>query len=361
MTEPVIAAVAPVFTVGGQLSGELARDCVRLEVCEGVEGLRTMEAWFLAVGRDASGPPQPMLHLDGDTVDLGREVRVSLGPDGVQRHVFEGVVSAVEAHFGDGEPPLVVVLAEDALMRLRMTRRMRSYTNVTDARIASQIAGLHGLDDDTAADGPSYAVVQQLNQSDLAFLRERARLVQAELWCTGRTLHFRTRAKREATTMALVHGGDLLSARFCADLSAQRSTVVVTGYDASKQRPIDERAGPEVIDAEISGGRTGPRLVETALGASTSFRVREAALTSGEAGAWARAEMARRGRRFVTVTGTTRGSPDMVVGTRLRLELVGAPFEGAGYYVTHVTHSFDQVHGFRTRFEAERATLNEVV
>jgi phage protein D len=50
----------------------------------------------------------------------------------------------------------------------------------------------------------------------------------------------------------------------------------------------------------------------------------------------------------------------MVVGSRLRLELVGEPFEGDGYYVTKVTHTFEHRHGFRTCFEAERATLNEV-
>jgi phage protein D len=52
--------------------------------------------------------------------------------------------------------------------------------------------------------------------------------------------------------------------------------------------------------------------------------------------------------------------PDMVVGSRLRLELVGPPFEGGGYYVTKITHTFDLTRGFRTRFEAERSTLNEV-
>jgi phage protein D len=68
--------------------------------------------------------------------------------------------------------------------------------------------------------------------------------------------------------------------------------------------------------------------------------------------------MLRRARGFVTVVGTTRGSPEMVVGTRLRLEDVGAPFEGAGYYVTHVRHTFDLERGLRTWFEAERATVN---
>jgi phage protein D len=123
---------------------------------------------------------------------------------------------------------------------------------------------------------------------------------------------------------------------------------------------IDERAGPDTIDAEIAGGRTGARVLEKALGASATLRVREAALTTAEAADWARAEMLRRSRRFVTVTGTTRGSPDMVVGSVLSLEGIGPPFEGHGYYVTRVRHTFDHEHGLRTRFEAERSTVNEV-
>jgi phage protein D len=49
----------------------------------------------------------------------------------------------------------------------------------------------------------------------------------------------------------------------------------------------------------------------------------------------------------------------MVVGSRLAFQRVGAPFNGGGYYVTRVHHSYDRGSGFRTRFEAERATVNE--
>jgi phage protein D len=361
MTERSYAAVAPVFTVDGELVRDLARDCVRLEVCESLAGLRTLQAHLLATGAGATGPPGRLLHLDGSTIDFGRAVRVALGPDAQQRTVFDGTVSGIEAVFGDGEPPRVVVLAEDALMRLRMTRRMRTYADVTDADVAGALADVHGLTADVAADGPRYDVVQQLNQSDLAFLRERARLVRAEVWCTGSTLHFRSRPRREGTALALAHGGELFSVRLCADLAHQRSSVIVGGYDADRRAGIDERAGPDVVDAEITGGRTGPRLVARALGPSTTYRVREAALTAAEAQAWARAEMLRRGRRFVTVAGTTRGTPALDVGSRLRLELVGAPFDGDGYYVTNVRHTFDHASGYRTHFEAERATLNEAV
>jgi phage protein D len=360
MTEAPFATVSPVFTVDGDLERDLARDCVRLDICEGVAGLRRLEAHFLAVDSTATGPPERLRHLDGSTVDLGRAVEVALGPDDRQRRVFDGVVSGIELVLGDGEPARVVVLAEDALMRLRMTRRQRTYTDVTDADVAEALAGEHGLQADVSADGPRYDVLHQFNQSDLAFLRERGRLVQAELWCTGRTLHFRTRPVRQATEVTLVRGGELLSVRLSADLAHQRSAVVVTGYDAGQRQVIHERVGPDVVEAEVTGGRTGARLVARALGESTTLRVREAALTAEEANAWAKAEMLRRGRRFVTVTGLTNGTPDLVVGSRLTLQRVGAPFEGGGYYVTHVRHTFDLRCGFRTRFEAERATLNEV-
>jgi phage protein D len=67
--------------------------------------------------------------------------------------------------------------------------------------------------------------------------------------------------------------------------------------------------------------------------------------------------MLRRSRAFVRVRATTRGTPDLVVGSRVRLERVGAPFAGDGYYVTHVRHMYDLSNGHRTHFEAERPTI----
>lgn len=360
MTDATIQVESPVFTVDGSLTRTLGRDCVCLEICEGLGGLRTLEAHFLAVGAGDAGPPGRLRHLDGSTVDFGKSVKVAVGPATRQRFAFDGTISAIELVMADGEPQRVVVLAEDALMRLRMTRRMRSWTRVTDAELASGIAREHGLETDVQADGPRYDVVQQLNQSDLAFLRERARLIQAELWCTGTTMHFRSRSAREATAVTLTAGAQLLSARITADLSAQRSEVVVSGYDATQRQRISERAGKDVVDAEVARGRSGAALVSSALGGSATARAREVPLTSEEAQAFARAEMLRRGRSFVTATGVTNGTPDLVVGSRLRLALVGEPFEGDGYYVTSFRHRFDLVSGLRTEFTAQRATLNEV-
>lgn len=359
MTEPLLFTAAPVFTVDGQVRGDLARDLLRLEVEEATDGLKRLTARFIAFGPKAGSIEERLLYLEGDALDFGQSLTVTLGPPELARTVFTGAISALEASFEEAREPQVVVFAEDRLMDLRMTRRMRTFRDSTDAEVAEGIAAEHGLTARVDAPGPRYDLVQQWNQSDLAFLRERARLLAAEVWVEGEELFFQSRDRRRATELTLVRGNDLIAVELRADLAHQRTAVRVSGYDAADRAAIDEEAGADVIQAEIAGGRTGPSILDRAFGARVSHRVREVPLSSTEAADWARAEMLRRARGFVQVAAVTRGTPDLVVGSRVRLERVGAPFAGDGYAVTRVCHSYDLEQGHRTRFEAERPTLAE--
>ncbi len=354
----MFGSAQPVVRVAGEARPELSRDVLRLDVEEGGEGLKTMTLRLAGAGPRGKTEEDRWIYLDASVVDFGSALEVSLGTPDAARTVFSGTVSALEAAFGEGRQPEVVVFAEDALMKLRMTRRSKTYENVTDADVASAIATEHSLGADVSAKGPTYDRVQQWNQSDLAFLRERARLVQADVWVHDGKLHFQSREARQGTELTLVQGNELIDVQIRADLAHQRSKVKVTGYDARERDRIEEEAGEDVVAAEVSGGRTGPSVLALALGERPTHVVRDAPLNDAEATDWARAEMLRRCRSFVTVSGTTSGSPDMTVGSRLTLERVGKPFNGPGYYVTRVRHSFDRTDGFRTRFEAERATVN---
>jgi uncharacterized protein len=296
--------------------------------------------------------------VDGSDLDFGKKIEVSVGAPGEERIVFDGLISGIELEHSEGDEPLVTAFAEDPLMKLRMTRRLKTYEQMSDADIAQAIASEHGLGAEADADGPTYDRVQQWNQSDLAFLRERAALIQAEVFVENDTLKFKSRPGRSGTELTLVQGGNLMSVRVRGDLAHQRTKIKVSGYDASARDTIEEEAAGDAIQAETSGGRTGPQVLEQALGERVSHRVREVPLESGEATAFARAEMLRRARSFVTLSGVTSGSTDMVVGSKVTLERVGGPFEGAGYYVTRVLHTFDLVAGLRTHFHAERPTLN---
>jgi phage protein D len=355
MPEPLLYASAPVFTVDGRRVGELARDLLRLEVRHDTRGLKTLKLHLVALGPRPGQDDHALLHLDGETLRFGSEMQVSLGPSGADRTVFSGRISGLEGRFVEAQPPEVLVLAEDELMSLRMTRHMRSYENVTDADIAEEIAARHGLSAQVSAPGPTYDVVHQIDMSDLAFLRERAALLQAEVWIDGGALHFATRDERAGAEITLVEGTHLLDVAIRADLAHQRTGFTVSGYDALRRESVSEAVGADALRAEVAAGSIGPDVLERAFGERATQRVREVPLGSSEAADWARAQMLRRGRAFATAAGVTRGTPEMEVGSRLRLEGVGGPFEGGDYYVTAVTHTYDLESGHRTRFEAERS------
>jgi len=211
MTEALFVATAPVFQVDGEVKGELARDLLRLEVEEDTSGLKRLSARFIAQGPQSGETNETLLYMDGRILDFGKSLDVSIGPAADARTIFRGTMSGLNAEFREGREPEVVVHAEDKLMQLRMTRRMKTYKEMSDADIASQIANEHGLSADCTAVGPTYDVVQQWNQSDLAFLRERARLIQAEVWIADDTLHFKSRDQRTGTELTLVQGNHILS------------------------------------------------------------------------------------------------------------------------------------------------------
>jgi phage protein D len=312
---------------------------------------------LLAFGPRSGESDETLLYLDRSDLEFGKEIEVSIGPADAAQTVFKGRISAIEAEFAETREPEVVIYAEDRLMDLRMTRRMKTYENVSDAQIAQQIATEHGLSAQADAQGPTYDVVQQFNTSDLAFLRERAALIQAEVWVDGTTLHFQSRSGRQAGQLTLVQGNDLVHVQVRADLAHQRTSVGVCGYDASAREQIYEEAAGDAVQSEASSGETGPAVLQRVLGRRASYRVLEAPLIVEEARQFARAEMLRRARQFVVAAGSTTGTPAMTVGSRLRLERIGGPFEGDGYYVTHVCHTYDLQSGYRTQFEAQRASV----
>jgi phage protein D len=353
----LLSSSTPVFRVDDAREGGLARDLVRLEIDEDTAGMKRLAARFTAWGPSVRDGEEGELWFDRAVIDFGKRLAVAIGATGADRTIFEGVISALESDQREGREPELVVFAEDDLMRLRLKRRFKTYADVTDADIVRAIAADHGLTPDIDADGPTHPVVQQWNLSDLAFLRERARLLQADLWALEGKLGFKTRDKRDGAELTLVLGGNLLLLEARADLAHQRSEATVSGYDIDERGAIDETADASIAAAEAGDGQKGAELLEQAFDTAMTFRAREAPASPDAAQAWARAELLRRARRFVTLKGVTSGSPELMVGGRISLQRVAKPFLGGGYYVTRVTHTYDRLDGHRTAFEAERATV----
>jgi phage protein D len=344
--------------VDGQPDATLAANITGVLVEETVEGLYRCEVTFNNFGEPAGPRGLPgaadYLYFGRDVLEFGKEFAVKLGPDQPQAQVFKGRISALEANFPEGGGAQIVALAEDRLQELRMTRRTRSFEDASDADIIEEIAAAHSLTPDVSLEGPIYPSVAQVNQSDLAFIRERARSVNGEVWVEDRTLFAKTRSARGGSNnVNLAFGVELFSFSVRADLAHQCTELGVAGWDVAAKEAILETAEESAVSAELNRDIGGATVLEQAFGPSKQRLVHTVPLTSDEAGQIAKARYRERARRFLTGTGLADGNPNIRVGVFVTLSGLGKLFDGP-YYVVRAAHTYDLANGYRTEFDVER-------
>ena len=105
----------------------------------------------------------------------------------------------------------------------------------------------HSLTPTIDVTSATHKVIAQVNQSDLAFLRERARSIDAEIWMKDKTLNVKTRANRRGEKVSLKYKAELREFCVLADLANQRTSVVAAGWDVSAKEAIKKEASESVI------------------------------------------------------------------------------------------------------------------
>lgn len=340
----------PTFVVDGQPRPRLADGLLSMAVIEDVDGLYRCEATFGNWGA-GNGTALNYLYFDRTLLDFGKPFIVKLGND----TLFEGSITGLEGQFPAGRSPEVTVLAEDRLQDLRMTRRTRTFADLSDADAIRQIAGDHGLTADVTVSGPTHTVLAQVNQSDLAFIRERAHGLDAEVWVSGRTLHVKPHADRGGATVTLSYRVELSAFSVLADLAHQRTTVTVTGWDVSSKAAIAHDATDSAVSGELEGGTSGASVLRSAFGDRKETIPHDVPLTTDAAQRAAEAAFRLRARRFITAHGVATTSAGIKVGAAADVQGVGPLFAGK-YYLTHVRHLFDG-NGLRSEFTGERPGL----
>ncbi|KAA3661184.1 MAG: hypothetical protein DWQ04_17150 [Chloroflexi bacterium] len=344
----------PLISIDGDLKNGLGDTLLTsLLVEESKAGLYRCEARFNNwAPRDA----RPFPLFAPELVDFGKKFEVTMGPPDIAKRVFNGRIIGIEAHYPQQQPPEVTILAEDRFQDLRMERRTRTFEDSSDEDVVQAIATQHGLRAAVDVDGPTYPVLTQLNQSDLAFLRERAASVDAEVWIDDQTVHFQSRNQRDAGDVTLIYKGNLYEFSILADLAHQRSSVRVNGWDIASKQAIDEEANESTISGELNGYQGGSTLLAQKLAERHERLVTAVPLSSAEALSMAQTRYRNRARRFLTGTGTADGNPDIRVGCKVEISSIGPLFNGR-YDVTLVRHTFDRFDGYRTFFEVERAGI----
>lgn len=355
LSETTVYGARPLVRVDGEEPDEIRQLLLAAVVRFQEGGLGSAELRFSNVASQESGDAAWAFE-DGRVLAHGKTVTISMGDEEDPTEIFEGKISAIEAEFGEGAPPELVVYVEDALFAGRLTRRTKVYEDLSVADLVSQVAQEHGLTPDVSGLSGNARTWVQLNESDLAFLRRVLDQHDADLEIADGKLAVTPRADRSGDTVTVGLNSQLRSARFMADLAHQVTTVTVSGFDVAQGEAV--RKSVSSRSPGPGAGRAGHSVLSDALGDRSEHVGDLRVSNDGEGQALAEAAFDQRARRFVTLDGTLQGNPAVRIGTRLEVTGVGPRFENT-YEVTAVIHRFDLESGYQTDVHAVCAFLGE--
>ncbi|ADV68669.1 VgrG-related protein [Deinococcus maricopensis] len=285
--------------------------------------------------------------IESPAFKLGATVQVKAKVGGNEETVFDGELVEVEPRYTRHNQKLRL-RAFDRMHRLARGTHTRSFQNVSDMDLVKKLAGEAGMQ---AKVGPASFVhpyILQHNQTNLAFLRERAARLGYVLYADGKTLHCEPPTGPDK--IELTWGNDLVE--FAPRLSSiqQTTRTVVRGWDPKQKRAVVGQADTGNGKVSVGDSSTSEQVAPQAFNmpapeTQSTVIVRDQSYAT----AIAQAERNRRAEGLIEATGVCGGYPKLTAGTTLTIKNVGKRFEG-DYVASSVRHQYRTDRGYFTEF-----------
>jgi phage protein D/phage baseplate assembly protein gpV len=285
--------------------------------------------------------------LDNGPFDLTKEVEIKAAKqDGEQVSLIKGEITAIEPIFKEGMILDFLVRGYDPSHRLYRETKSQAILNTKDSDLAEQIARDAGLQPEIDATSTVYDHVFQHNQSDLAFLMQRAWRIGYECFVSDGKLYFR-QPPSESANITLTWGDDLLVFRPRMTLAEQVDEVLVKGWDVDRQEAIVGQANQGELYPEVGESQDGSSWSRN-FGTGKKIIVNQPVTSQAEADILASARLNELSGAFIDAEGLAFRRPDIKAGQKVRLEALGNRFSGT-YLVTNATHVYT-TEGLKTTF-----------
>jgi len=305
--------------------------------------------------------------LDSQKFNLTKTVEISAKTnDGSQVVLIKGEITALEPEFQNGGTSVLVIRGYDKSHRLFRESKSKAYLNIKDSGLASQIASSAGLSTQIDATSTVYDHIYQDNQTDLAFLMQRAWRIGYECFVAEGKLHFR-KPPTSGAHVTLTWGEDLLSFFPAMTLAEQVDSVEVKGWDSKTMQAIVGRAQTGVLYPQNGDSKNGASWASS-FGTGKHTIVDIPVVSQAEADKIAEARLNEFSGAFVQAEGTAIRNPAIKAGQFVKLVGLGTRMSGT-YMVTAASHVFNNqglhttftVRGTRTGLLAEQMSRQEPV
>lgn len=288
---------------------------------------------------------------DGDQFELGDVVKIKFGYSNQTKVVMVGEITGLEPEFSLDQSPRLVVRGHDVSHRLMRGTKTRSFTKMRESDIVEAVARDVGIRVKATSTSEKLEYVLQRNQTDLAFIRDRAARIGYEILVEGSTLVFRP-LKPEGTAVLTLQRKDLLEFSPRLSTLGQVNKVEVRSWDAQQQKPMVEgKAGNS--DVVALGKTVGITTTSREFGRTAYAVIDQGAISPQEAQTIARGHLNRMALDYITGDGACQGTAALRMGQVISIAGVGQRFSG-DYYVTATTHRYGVGEGYRTEFSFRR-------
>ncbi|HEU5110165.1 MAG TPA: phage baseplate assembly protein V, partial [Micromonosporaceae bacterium] len=224
----------------------------------------------------------------------------------------------------------------------------RSYQSVTDADIASRIAGEHGLDPEVDGTGEVHDYVLQASETDYAFLRRRAARIGFDFWISDETFFFKKAPRGEGTPPSLKWGQNLT--RFTVRFSSGErcDEVEIRGWDPVGKKAVTGRASEGELGTDAPAGEEMAAAAKRTFGTVQRNAGHFPVTDQVQAEALAKSLLLRASGGEVVLRGDAAGDPRIGAGSMVKVENVGSRLTGS-YRVTSVEHLYGKNRPYITR------------
>jgi phage protein D/phage baseplate assembly protein gpV len=296
--------------------------------------------------------------LDRAGLAIGAKVRIFAGPVGgsATTLLILGEVTALEAEIDETGTHLIA-RGYDLLHRLQRGLNTRTFVDTTEGDIVRRVAQEAGLTIGEIEDTPgNLPFVSQANQTNLEFLRARAREVGFDLSMHGDQLYFQPPISsstapvpgslRTDDPLALVFGANLNAFLPRITAAEQVGEVEVRGWDPDNQQAVV--ASAKASTTSVDTGSLTPASVAQTFG-DAKYVVGDRPLRDSDSVQRVANSVAEQiGSAFAEADGIADGDPALRAGTPISIAGVGKPFEGQ-YTITASRHVIG-AGGYRTHF-----------
>lgn len=288
-----------------------------------------------------------------DIFTIGKSISISIGYSQTFTELFDGEICRIDYNFKQSGLYSIELICFDKLFKLSRIKHSQAFIKMTDSDIAKKLAAEAGLQCDVDDTTTTIEYLFQNNQTNLDFLRMRAKRIGYEVAIdNGKFIFKKSRFADQDNCAEIKFEEDLIEFSAKIDATNVLEEIVVTSWDPVTKTRVEGSATagdePKIASPTYKGTQEVKSKIKDK---AKNYKIDIPNLKAKEAKAIAKAELTRRSMDFLTGYGSCIGNPDIKASKLITIKNVGEKISG-DYYVVSCEHIYGNG-GYKTLFEVK--------